>query len=106
VGKEKIPIVLVGNKADQRLEFRNVKHEEGVALAKKLGCPYFEVTAYEPALAVAPFAALARNVASHLKESSDSMLRIVSFSFCDSYSLFSSTIRGRRPPKIRKFVRR
>eukprot|EP01102_Stenamoeba_stenopodia_P018993 TRINITY_DN7055_c0_g1_i1.p1 TRINITY_DN7055_c0_g1~~TRINITY_DN7055_c0_g1_i1.p1 ORF type:complete len:580 (+),score=130.00 TRINITY_DN7055_c0_g1_i1:238-1977(+) len=71
VGKEKIPVVLVGNKADQTLEYRNVKYEEGAALAKKLGCPFYEVTIQQPAQAIIPFAAIAKGVASHLKESSD-----------------------------------
>lgn len=41
---EAIPLVLVGNKADRANE-REVGREEGVALAKKLGCEFVETSA-------------------------------------------------------------
>jgi len=41
---DKVPIVLVGNKCDLKDE-RQVKYEEGAALAKTWGCPFFETSA-------------------------------------------------------------
>ncbi|XP_051897523.1 GTP-binding protein Rit2-like isoform X2 [Pristis pectinata] len=39
-----IPIVLVGNKTDLE-EYRQVSHEEGMALAREYNCPFFETSA-------------------------------------------------------------
>ncbi|XP_048457263.1 GTP-binding protein Rit2-like [Rhincodon typus] len=39
-----IPIVLVGNKTDLE-EYRQVLHEEGMALAREYNCPFFETSA-------------------------------------------------------------
>jgi len=41
---DKVPIVLVGNKCDLKDE-RQVKYEEGQALAKQWGCPFYETSA-------------------------------------------------------------
>jgi len=41
---DKVPIVLAGNKCDLHNE-RQVKYEEGQALAKSWGCPFFETSA-------------------------------------------------------------
>ncbi|XP_028912229.1 GTP-binding protein Rit1 isoform X2 [Ornithorhynchus anatinus] len=38
------PVVLVGNKSDLR-QLRQVSHEEGAALAREFGCPFFETSA-------------------------------------------------------------
>lgn len=38
------PVVLVGNKSDLR-QLRQVSREEGLALAREFGCPFFETSA-------------------------------------------------------------
>ncbi|KAH3732435.1 Ras GTPase [Pelomyxa schiedti] len=43
----RIPIVLCGNKCDLDEE-RQVTPEEGIALAKSIGCPFFETSASTP----------------------------------------------------------
>lgn len=40
----KVPVVIVGNKSDKKKE-RAVSRREGSALAKELGCTFFEVSA-------------------------------------------------------------
>lgn len=42
--RDDIPIVIVANKCDLE-DKRKVKHEEGQALARQLGCPFFETSA-------------------------------------------------------------
>jgi len=44
--KEKVPMVLVGNKCDLSKE-RQVSKEEGQKLAASWGCPFFETSAKE-----------------------------------------------------------
>lgn len=40
-----VPLVLLGNKSDLCAEHRDVSSEEGEALAKEMGCDYFETSA-------------------------------------------------------------
>ncbi|XP_005106616.1 GTP-binding protein Rit2 [Aplysia californica] len=42
---EEIPIIIAGNKCDLEQK-RKVKYEEGVSLARQLGCRYYETSAY------------------------------------------------------------
>ncbi|XP_076465776.1 GTP-binding protein Rit2-like [Babylonia areolata] len=42
--RDDIPIVVAANKCDLE-DKRKVKHEEGLALARQLGCPFFETSA-------------------------------------------------------------
>jgi len=41
---DKVPVVLVGNKADLK-DQRTVEYQEGADLAKQWGCPFFETSA-------------------------------------------------------------
>ncbi|CAJ0766322.1 3320_t:CDS:2 [Entrophospora sp. SA101] len=43
-GSNKIPFILVGNKCDKHTE-REVSREEGINMAKRLGCEFFESSA-------------------------------------------------------------
>ncbi|CAH1759738.1 4010_t:CDS:2 [Entrophospora sp. SA101] len=43
-GSNKIPLILIGNKCDKHTE-REVSREEGINMAKRLGCEFFESSA-------------------------------------------------------------
>jgi len=43
--RDKVPIVLVGNKCDLEEAHHLVTYEEGAALAKQWDCPFFETSA-------------------------------------------------------------
>ena len=59
--REKIPIVIVGNKLDLNTA-RTVTKEEGKNIADKIGCPFFEVSALSRENLEDPFFQLIREI--------------------------------------------
>lgn len=69
IEKSKTKQALVGNKADVSEEHRAVSHEQGAALAKEFGVPFFEASAKSGEGVEEAFSAVAREVVSRLAES-------------------------------------
>ena len=69
--KDKVPMVLVGNKCDLESE-RQVTTTEGQDLAKSFGCPFFESSAKTRINVEESFFAVVREIRKELNKSNSS----------------------------------
>ncbi|CAA7260779.1 unnamed protein product [Cyclocybe aegerita] len=65
---DSFPIILVGNKADLPENKHQISMDEGVSLARKLGCQFFETSAKEGINVDEAFSQIVREIRKYSKQ--------------------------------------